>query len=174
MKKIILSIAMLVIASCAFAADAEYLIKQYKKVSGAKYENITKRMKKEAKKQKYTNPKEYELSQRIKKAHLVMVNLSAEQREVLTKNISEVDNYKCLYQKKSNTENMLSKEFSLFLNREYYGIEEDGVIKDAIIRVDAHKGGAIETIIFHANGEMTIEELMGIMQLNETKNINIK
>ena len=64
MKKSILTLAMLIIASCAFAQNADYLIKQYRKTKGADYENMTKKIKKQAKKERYINPKYYSESLR--------------------------------------------------------------------------------------------------------------
>ena len=62
MKKIILSMVMLMATCLAFAQDASFLIKQYRKADGAKYENMTKEVKKKAKKEKYTNPKLFNLT----------------------------------------------------------------------------------------------------------------
>jgi hypothetical protein len=173
MKKAILSLAMLVMACCTFAQDAEHLIKQYKRLKGAEYENITKSMKKNAKKEQYVNPKNYDLSKRISKAEYLTVELSTDNREVLTKNIENIDNYKCLYQQKNNTENILNDNFTLFPNRQYYGIEENDTIKDGIIRADFHAGGKMKTVILHVTGELTLEEYMSIMGFEETKDINI-
>lgn len=173
MKKSILTLAMLIIASCTFAQSADYLIKQYRKMEGAEYENITKKIKKDAEKERYTNPKYYSESLRINKAEILTVELNASEREALTKNIESIDNYKCLYQQKSNTENLLSNGFTLFPNRQYYGIEENDTIKDGIIRADFHAGGKMKTVILHVTGELTLEEYMSIMGFEETKDINI-
>ncbi len=164
---------MLIIASCAFAQNADYLIKQYRKTKGAEYENITKKIKKDADKERYTNPKNYDLTRRVKKAHYVTVELNNDEREALTNNIESIDNYKCRYQQKSNTENLLSNGFTLFPNRQYYGIEENDTIKDGIIRADFHAGGKMKTVILHVTGELTLEEYMSIMGFEETKDINI-
>lgn len=173
MKKSILTLAMLIIASCAFAQSADYLIKQYRKAKGADYENMTKKIKKQAKKERYINPQNYDLSKRISKAEYLTVELSTDNREVLTKNIENIDNYKCLYQQKNNTENILNDNFTLFPNRQYYGIEENDTIKDGIIRADFHAGGKMKTVILHVTGELTLEEYMSIMGFEETKDINI-
>ena len=164
---------MMIIASCAFAQSADYLIKQYRKVKGADYENMTKKIKKQAKKERYINPQNYDLSKRISKAEYLTVELSTDNREVLTKNIENIDNYKCLYQQKNNTENILNDNFTLFPNRQYYGIEENDTIKDGIIRADFHAGGKMKTVILHVTGELTLEEYMSIMGFEETKDINI-
>lgn len=173
MKKSILTLAMLIIASCAFAQSADYLIKQYRKAKGADYENMTKKIKKQAKKERYINPQNYDLSKRISKAEYLTVELSTDNRDVLTKNIENIDNYKCLYQQKNNTENILNDNFTLFPNRQYYGIEENDTIKDGIIRADFHAGGKMKTVILHVTGELTLEEYMSIMGFEETKDINI-
>ena len=174
MKKSILTLAMLIIASCTFAQSADYLIKQYRKMEGAEYENITKKIKKDAEKERYTNPKNYDLTRRVKKAHYVTVELNNDEREALTNNIENIDNYKCLYQQKSNTEYLLSDGYTLFPNRQYYGIEENDTIKDGIIRADFRANGKMKTVILHVTGAVTLEEYMNIMGFEETKNINIK
>lgn len=174
MKKSILTLAMLIIASCTFAQNADYLIKQYRKAKGADYENMTKKIKKQAKKERYINPKYYSESLRINKAEILTVELNASEREALTNNIENIDNYKCLYQQKSNTENLLSDGFTLFPNRQYYGIEENDTIKDGIIRADFRANGKMKTVILHVTGAVTLEEYMNLMGFEETKNINIK
>ena len=65
MKKIILSMVMLMATCFAFAQDASYLIKLYRKLDGAKYENMTKEVKKNAKKEKYIDPKMFDLTERL-------------------------------------------------------------------------------------------------------------
>ncbi len=171
MKKAILSLAMLIIAICTYGQDASYLIKQYKKVKGAKYENMTKQVKKTAKKEKYINPEFYELSCKIKNTEVVTVNLSEDEREALTTNIEGIEGFKSLYQKKSNATNMLSDNWSLFKESQYFGIEENGIIKDAIIRIDATSQNDIITVIIHIEGELTPEEVMKAVQLDERKSI---
>lgn len=163
---------MLIIASCAFAQDAEFLIKQYKKMKGADYENITKKVKKDAKKAQYTNPKYYNIAKKIEKVHYVAVQLNEDEREVLTKNIENIDGYTCLYQQKNNTENIMNSKFTLFPNRQYYGIEEGGEVKEGIIRVDYHAGGTLQTLITHIVGNLTMEEVMSVMGFEEHKNIS--
>ena len=97
MKKIILSMVMLMATCLAFAQDASYLIKQYRKLDGAKYENMTKEVKKKAKKEKYTNPKLFDSTERLIKVEYVQVSLNDQQKEALTENIKNVDGYKQLY-----------------------------------------------------------------------------
>ena len=93
MKKSILTLAMMIIASCAFAQSADYLIKQYRKAKGADYENMTKKIKKQAKKERYINPKNYDLSKRISKAEYLTVELSTDNREVLTTSLAKWRSY---------------------------------------------------------------------------------
>ncbi len=173
MKKIIVSIAMLIATCTVFGENASYLIKQYKNIKKAEYVNATKKIKRQAKKNRYIEPDFYEMSQRLKKIEIVQVNLNERQKEILTKNIQNIDGYNKIYEKKNNTTNLLSKDFTLFPLLQYYGIEENGTIKDVIIRVDIN-GNDKQTMIAHVVGEFSIEELMKIVSLEETKTINLQ
>ena len=96
MRKIILSMVMLIATCFAFAQDASFLIKQYRKLDGAKYENMTKEVKKKAKKEKYTNPKLFDATERLIKAEYVQVSLNDQQKEALTNNIkNEIGRASC-------------------------------------------------------------------------------
>ena len=174
MKKIILSMVMLMSTCLAFAQDASFLIKQYRKLDGAKYENMTKEVKKKAKKEKYTNPKLFDLTERLIKAEYVQVSLNDQQKEALTENIKNVDGYKQLYEKKSNVDNMLSENWTLFPIQQYYGIEQDGRVSDAIIRLETFLENKSTSMIIHVAGDFTVEELLQILSVEETKSIEFK
>lgn len=173
MKKIILSMAMLIVACSAFAQDADHLMKQYRKVKGAEYENMTKAFKKKAKKMQYIDPKEFAVAQTLEKVEILQVNLNERQREALTENIKNIDGYENLYEKKSNVTDMFSDTWTLFPLVQYYGIEESGTFKDVIIRIDTSKDNQCITIIIHIVGEMSAEEVMQAVELKEEKNITI-
>ncbi len=174
MRKIILSLVMLVAASCAFGQDAEYLIKQYRKVKGAEYENMTKTIKKAAKKDKYINPKYYDLLSRVKKIEYLTVKLNENEREALTKNLENIDGFNNLFAKKNNVESLFNKNFSLFKNIQYFGIEENGIVKEVIVRIDAMKDDDIMTVIIHVEGEITLEEMMKMVDFSENKTVTIQ
>lgn len=171
MKKAILSLAMMIIAGCAFGQNASELLEHYKKLKGADYENVTKSVKKQAKKEKYVAPKQYDIAQRLKKVHYVTVELDERKREALTENIAKLEGYECLYQQKTNVDNMLNDSFTLFPHRQYYGVVENGVVKDGIIRVDLHSNSAMKTIIVHIEGDLTPDEFMEVMGFEEKKEI---
>ena len=173
MKKIILSMVMLMATCFAFAQDASYLIKQYRKLDGAKYENMTKEVKKKAKKEKYTNPKLFDSTERLIKVEYVQVSLNDQQKEALTENIKNVDGYKQLYEKKSNVDNMLSENWTLFPMQQYYGIEQDGRVSDAIIRLETYLKNKGVSMIIHVTGDFTLEELMQILSIEETKSVEL-
>ena len=173
MKKIILSLAMLIVACSALAQDADHLMKQYRKVKGAEYENMTKAIKKKAKKMQYIDPKEFAVAQTLEKVEILQVNLNERQREALTENIKNIDGYENLYEKKSNVTDMFSDTWTLFSLVQYYGIEESGTFKDVIIRIDTSKDNKCITIIIHIVGEMSAEEVMQAVELKEEKNITI-
>lgn len=173
MKKIILSMVMLMATCLAFAQDASYLIKQYRKLDGAKYENMTKEVKKKAKKEKYTNPKLFDSTERLIKVEYVQVSLNDQQKEALTENIKNVDGYKQLYEKKSNVDNMLSENWTLFPMQQYYGIEQDGRVSDAIIRLETYLKNKGVSMIIHVTGDFTLEELMQILSIEETKSVEL-
>lgn len=174
MRKIILSIVMLMATCLAFAQDASYLIKQYRKLDGAKYENYTKKAKKMAKKEKYTNPKLFDLAERLIKCEYVQVSLNDQQKEALTENIKNVDGYKQLYEKKSNVDNMLSENWTLVPMQQYYGKEQDGIVSDAIIRLETFLENKSTSMIIHVAGDFTVEELLQILSVRETKSIELK
>ena len=174
MKKIILSMVMLMATCLAFAQDASYLIKKYRKLDGAKYENMTKEVKKKAKKEKYTNPKLFDSTERLIKVEYVQVSLNDQQKEALTENIKNVDGYKQLYEKKSNVDNMLSENWTLFPMQQYYGIEQDGRVSDAIIRLETFLENKSTNMIIHVAGDFTVEELLQILSVEETKSIEFK
>lgn len=173
MKKIILSMVMLMATCLAFAQDASYLIKQYRKLDGAKYENMTKEVKKKAKKEKYTNPKLFDSTERLIKVEYVQVSLNDQQKEALTNNIKNVDGYKQLYEKKSNVDNMLCENWTLFPMQQYYGIEQDGRVSDAIIRLETYLKNKGVSMIIHVTGDFTLEELMQILSIEETKSVEL-
>ena len=173
MKKIILSMVMLMATCFAFAQDASYLIKQYRKLDGAKYENMTKEVKKKAKKEKYTNPKLFDSTERLIKVEYVQVSLNDQQKEAITENIKNVDGYKQLYEKKSNVDNMLSENWTLFPMQQYYGIEQDGRVSDAIIRLETFLKNKGVSMIIHVTGDFTLEELMQILSIEETKSVEL-
>ena len=174
MKKIILSMVMLMATCFAFAQDASFLIKQYRKLDGAKYENMTKEVKKKAKKEKYIDPKMFDLTKRLIKVEYVQVSLNDQQKEALTENIKNVDGYKQLYEKKSNVDNMLSENWTLFPMQQYYGIEQDGRVSDAIIRLETFLENKSTSMIIHVAGDFTVEELLQILSVEETKSIEFK
>ena len=164
----------MLMATCfAFAQDASFLIKQYRKLDGAKYENMTKEVKKNAKKEKYTNPKLFDSTERLIKVEYVQVSLNDQQKEALTENIKNVDGYKQLYEKKSNVDNMLSENWTLFPMQQYYGIEQDGRVSDAIIRLETYLKNKGVSMIIHVTGDFTLEELMQILSIEETKSVEL-
>jgi hypothetical protein len=116
MKKIILSLTTALIVSCTSAEDAETFMNQYKNMEGAQYENITSNLKTDAEKNKDKNPKNYEFSKKIEKAQYVHIELSDDERKAVTKEIENIDNYKCLYQindKSGNTGKLCNHFYKL-------------------------------------------------------------
>lgn len=172
MKKIILSLTTALIVSCTSAEDAETFMNQYKNMEGAQYENITRNLKTDAEKNKDKNPKNYEFSKKIKNAQYVHIELNDDERKAVTKEIENIDNYKCLYQINDKSGNQNNEERFVSPNRQYYGIEENGVVKDAIARIDFIAGTKTITSILHLTGEFTISDLMNIMGFEEDKNLN--
>lgn len=174
MKKPFLVCLMLMMASVAFAQDAAYLIKEYRKVKGAKYENIGKSLKKQTKKLRYIDPKQDEVVQRIDKAEAVKVKLTVPQREALTENILDIEGYEILYQEKNNVGSIFSSEWSLFKDRKYFVKEENGRIKEAFVCVDAIDKNHIVTCIFYIKGDFSADELMEMVEFEESKSTVIK
>jgi hypothetical protein len=163
---------MLIVACCAFGQDADYLMKQYKKLKGAEYKNLTKTNKKKAKKEKYINPRFWKIVQKIEKIEMVMVPLNDNLRDNLTENIKNIEGYENLYEKKNNTNSILSKNWSIFSLVQYYGIEDNDIFKDVIIRIDTQFDEQI-TVIIHIVGELSAEEVMETVTLKQNKNIQL-
>ena len=90
MKKNILSLLLLIFACSAFGKSANSLIRHYKKMEGAKYENVTKAIKLEAK-QEGTDSKTFA---KIKKLEYVEVFLDNQQRKELHADIMDIKGYK--------------------------------------------------------------------------------
>ena len=85
-----------------------------------------------------------------------------------------MDGYKQLYEKKSNVDNMLSENWTLFPMQQYYGIEQDGRVSDAIIRLETFLENKSTSMIIHVAGDFTVEELLQILSVEETKSIEFK
>lgn len=174
MRKIILSLVMAFMASSAFAEDAESLMSQYKSMKGANYGDITDSMKVQAERVKDKLPQNYDLAKRIKKIHFVIVELNADDMIALAKRIENIDNYKCIYQIKENVVNAENETSTDYPNRQYYGIEDKGVIKEAIARVDFRVSNRTFTSILHVVGDLKIDDMlnmMGFEEINKLQNL---
>jgi hypothetical protein len=171
MKRLLLLLMTSIIACCAFGQDADYLIRQYRKVKGAEYRNFTKSARNAKKEHElYINPQNYELLSKIKKIEVVMVSLNQEQKDALTKNIKNINGYKNLYEDHAIPSNRPNNSWSIFPLVQYYGKEKNGKLKDIIIRIDTTLKEYSTTII-HIAGELTTEDVMKSIHLNEGKNI---
>ena len=103
---------------------------------------------------------------------MVMVPLNDNLRDNLTENIKNIEGYENLYEKKNNTNSMLSKNWSIFPLVQYYGIEDNDIFKDVIIRIDTQADEQI-TVIIHIVGELSAEEVMETVTLKQNKNIKL-
>ena len=86
--------------------------------------------------------------------------------------LKNIEGYENLYEKKNNTNSMLSKNWSIFPLVQYYGIEDNDIFKDVIIRIDTQFDEQI-TVIIHIVGELSAEEVMETVTLKESKNIQL-
>ncbi|MBQ8737186.1 MAG: hypothetical protein IJY78_05105, partial [Bacteroidaceae bacterium] len=102
------------------------------------------------------------------------VKLNENEREALTKNLENIDGFNNLFAKKNNVESLFNKNFSLFKNIQYFGIEENGIVKEVIVRIDAMKDNDIMTVIIHVEGEITLEEMMKMVDFSENKTVTIQ
>lgn len=161
MKKNILSLLLLIFACSAFGKSANSLIRHYKKMEGAKYENVTKAIKLEAK-QEGTDSKTFA---KIKKLEYVEVFLDNQQRKELHADIMDIKGYKNFYTEKNNTTSIFSKGWSPFHVIQYYGIEDKGIIKDGIIHIGMKDNAGDKSLIVHLIGEVSIEELVENVEL---------
>lgn len=58
--------------------------------------------------------------------------------------------------------------------QQYYGIEQDGRVSDAIIRLETFLENQSTSMIIHVAGDFTMEELLQILSVEETKSIEFK
>ena len=158
MKKNFLSLLLLIFACSAFGKSANDLIRYYKKMEGAKYENATKAAKGA---KGILNGFGSDTVIRIKKLESVTVHLDKEQMKDLHEDIMDLKGYQLYY---SETNNKSRSMFPLF---RLYGMEKNGTIKDAIIHIGLLDNVGVTSFIVHVTGDFNLQELVDNVEFEQ-------
>lgn len=158
MKKTILSLLLLIFACSAFGKSANDLIRHYKKMEGAKYENGTKVIKGMT---QFMNESDADTFKRIKELESVTVHLDKEQMKDLHDDIMKLKGYQTYY---SETNNKYKSFFPLI---RIYGREKDGRIKDGIIHIGITDNAGVKSLIVHVTGDLSLQELVDHVELKQ-------
>ena len=149
MKKIIVSLIVLLSVGSAYSQTAEKLIAKYKALPGAKYENTTKESLEGLEKEDSILSAEdiAKLKKYFKKSEQVQIqNASEELLDQVNKDIKALKGHELLFETSQNIESELSENALLqmvsgFLNPSFkmqcYGKVEGKMISDLLMRVDA-------------------------------------
>ena len=148
MKKIILSLTVLLSVGSAYGQTAEKLMEKYKAVPGAKYENTTKEILEGLEKEDSILSAEdiAKLKKHFKKSEQVQIqNASGELLAQINKDIKALKGHELLFETNRNTESELAENALLqmvsdFMNpnikMQCYGKVDGKMISDLLIRVD--------------------------------------
>ena len=162
MKRIILSLTLLLCAGSIFGQNADDLMKRWKARSGMSYENITKKVKKVCKE----NPDVATWT--AKKVEVVRGVVSEIGHQQLQKDLDALKDFKCVYQEKHND------DFELFLNIQYYAIEDGEYITDLVVRIDINTEREKPIVLVRFLGKIKQEDVANILDLKQTKTTTIK
>lgn len=161
MKKIILSLALLLCVGSALGQTAEKLIAKYKEMPAASYRDITE----EFKSKKDWNSKEAaKIARKVDGLQVVMVLLESEQRQAeLQEDLDGLKGYEPLFDMKHNAaetpEDGPLSPTAAIKNVRLFVQEEKGTIRDLLMCV------SIQELVFlvHVSGKLTTEELGALM-----------
>lgn len=151
MKKLLLSLAVLLCVGSAFGQTVEKLMAKYKAMSDAEYEETTEETRKsfEESKEKGTgglSKKDYDfLLKNLKKAEQIQLTLDDDQLEQLTKDIQALKGYETLFVQNDNKEpeegkniiqDMINQTFNPNYQMRVYGKVKGNTVNDFLIRWD--------------------------------------
>lgn len=151
MKKLLLSLAVLLCVGSAFGQTVEKLMAKYKALPGAEYEETTEETRKsfEESKEKGTgglSKKDYDfLLKNLKKAEQIQLTLDDDQLEQLTKDIQALKGYETLFVQNDNKEpeegkniiqDMINQTFNPNYQMRVYGKVKGNTVNDFLIRWD--------------------------------------
>ncbi len=151
MKKIILSLIVLLSVGSAYGQTVEKLMAKYKALPGAEYEETTEETRKsfEESKEKGTgglSKEDYDfLLKNLKKAEQIQLTLDDDKLEQLTKDIQALKGYETLFVQNDNKEpekgkniihNMINQTFNPNYQMRVYGKVKGNTANDLLIRWD--------------------------------------
>lgn len=161
MKKIILSLIVLLSVGSAYGQTVEKLMAKYKALPDAEYEETTEETRKsfEESKEKGTgelSKEDYDfMLKNLKKAEQIQLTLDDDQLEQLTKDIQALKGYETLFVQNDNKEpeegknmvqNMINHTFNPNYQMRVYGKVKGNTVNDLLIRWDIWGKVAIEHI----------------------------
>lgn len=151
MKKIILSLIVLLSVGSAYGQTVEKLMAKYKAVPGAKYEETTEESRKSIEENKTKedaglSQKEYDfILKNFKKSEQVQLKLDDDQKEQLAKDLQALKGYEMLFVLNDNKEpeegknmvqNMINRTFNPDYQFRVYGKVKGDVVNDMLVRFD--------------------------------------
>jgi len=148
LKKLLLSLALLLCVGNAFGQTAEKLMAKYKALPGAKYENTTKETLEELEKEDSILSADdiAQLKKHFKKSELVQIqNASEELLAQINKDLKALKDHELLFETNRNIESdlsdndimqMVSDFFNPSIKLQCYGKAEGKMISDLLVRVD--------------------------------------
>ena len=173
MKKLLLSMALLLCVGSAMGQTADKLMKKYKGMKGVQYENITKKiieMKEEE------APDMYRASRGLTKVEYLSGVLSSGKVEQLQKELDALNGFERVYHEKHNSNNgplsMLTGNFKLFNNIQYYAVEDGEYFKELIARIDADANVGNLVTLIHMKGFIKQEDVPLMIQMEESVDMN--
>ena len=164
MKKILLSLALLLCVGSSFGQTAEKLMEKYKAFPGAEYEETTKATRKsiEESKEKGTgglSKEDYDfMLKNLKKVEQIQLTLDDDQLEQLNKDFCALKAYETLFMQNDNKEaekgqNFIQNKINQTFNPNYqmrvYGKVKGNTVNDLLIRWDIWG----EVAMAHVNGK---------------------
>lgn len=175
MKKLLLSMAMLLCVGSILGQTADKLMKKYKGMKGVQYENITKRI---MNLKEEDDPDMYRVSRGLTKVEYLSGVLSSDKAEQLQQDLDALNGFERVYQEKHNSNDgpfsMLKGDFKLFNNIQYYAVVDGEYFKELIARIDADANVGNLVTLIHLKGSIKQEDVPQMIQMEESTDVNIK
>ncbi len=175
MKRIVILMALALCVGCGFGQTADKLMKKYKGVKGMQYENITKKIQNL---KEEDDPKIYKASRGVTLAEFASGVLSESKAEQLQKDLDALKGFKRIYHEKHNSNDgplsMLTGNFKLFNNIQYYAVVDGEYFKELIARIDADANVGNLVTLIHMKGSIKQEDVPLMIQTEESHDVNIK
>ena len=175
MKKLLLSMALLLCVGSALGQTADKLMKKYKGMKGVQYENVTKQI---MNLKEEDDPDVYRASRGVTKVEYLSGVLSSDKAEQLQKDLDALKGFERVYQEKHNANDgplsMLKGTFKMFYNVQYYAIEDGEYFKELIARIDADANVGNLVTLIHLKGSIRQEDVPQMIQVEEDVNVKME